>query len=265
MKKVLLPIILIITLLIACIPAYASSNVDIDNLENLSLSTLSDQEVQKLKNQINRLSDSEFDRFIVEYLRTEDNKQVAKEKLEKLGVQLVLPSTKEIEPLKLDAWELDFSVYVTKRGGESFYRIVASYVPNDKETYPASYDALGITWDPSKASYYGYNVSSQTYSSLKDYSQKSKGIVVFNVYDSKLSVGGLYYDAVYVTPKVSGAWMDFGAKYTHTYLTSNTSVILNPSITYKTPGIVAGSLDYKLNISSKESSWQKADTNAVRF
>lgn len=265
MKKVLLPALLIITLLIACVPAYASSIVDIDNLNNLSLSTLSDKEVQKLKKQINRLADSEFDKFIVEYLRTEVNKQVAKEKLAKLDVQLVLPSTKVIEPLKLDAWELDLSVYTVKRGGDSFHRIIADYVPSDKETYPASYDAIGITWDPSKASYYAYNVSSQQHSSLKDYSERNKGIVVFNVYDSRLSVGGVYYDAVYVTPKVSGAWMDFGAKYTHTYVTYNTSVTLNPSISYTTPGIVSGSLNYKLNISSVESSWQKADTNAVYF
>lgn len=265
MKKVLLPTLLIIALLWVYVPAYASSMIDIDNLASLSLSTLSNKEVQDLEKQIDKLSDTEFDKFIVEYLRAEVNKQAAKEKLARLDVQLTIPSTKVVEPLRLDAWELDLSVYTVKRGGDVFHRIIADYIPSDIENYPASYDAIAITWDPSKASYYLYNVSSQQYSSLKDYSQKNKGILVFNVYDSQLSVGGIYYDAVYVTPKVSGYWMDYGAKYIHTYTTYNTSVALNPSLTYTTPGIVSSSLNFTLNLSPVESSWQKADTNATYF
>lgn len=263
MRKKLIILLVVMLAMVIALPAYASSDVNLTSLSNISLSDISSDDLGKLKEQVKKLSDKDFDRFIVDYLVKEDDKKVAKEKLAQLDVQISEPKAGTIQPLSLEAWDLDLSVTAAKRGGESFWRLIAYYTPNGLETYPASYDALSVTWDPSQASYYSYSVSSSTNSSLKNYSQKNNGIIVFNVYDKKFVYGNTYYDAAYVTPKISSEWLDFGAKYVHTYTTYSTTVTLNPAISYTYPGLVSGSMDFTLTLAQQESSWDKADTNAI--
>lgn len=264
MKKILVSLLLAVVL---CIPTSAfagSPMMSLQNLSNEEFSELSTKGIESLKKQIDTMGDREFDDFIVKYLKNNIDHEKAAVNLSKLGVTLAKKPSQLIETRSVEAYEADIWVTAAKRGGESFYRLIAYYGFDDaSETKPGSYDVVGIYWNKNSASYYSYNNSSDEKNSLRSGQRSGDGLVLFNAYDDKMYITMDYYVAVYVTPKANGGDIDFGADWTHTYDEKSTSSTGQASISFGGDGIVSGSIGYSVTTSTTEESWTLADTNAI--
>lgn len=244
---------------ISSIPAFAS---DAKDLQKMGVEQLNSKQASVLKEKIKKMSDQEFDHFIVDYMQQEKDKDLAKEKLKKLDVDVYYKKC-DVNAMIIDAWEVDYSVTAAKRAGDAYYRLITTIIPKDTEPKPASYDKVGINWDPSLGTYYNYAVCNTSNASLYSASKKSEGLVVFNLYDSKFIKGSSYWVAVYVTPKATNTWMDFGMEYEHTYAEVSGSFNQNGTVSYTYPGVISGTAGFNVNLQNNEKVWQVADTNAV--
>lgn len=102
-----------------------------------------------------------------------------------------------------------------------------------------TYDVIGIFFDLSKASYYGYGRSDSNYVSLKNVQNKDNGTVLFNYYDNRGLLCYLYDQWISVYVQNTGSF-SYGADYNHTYMTTSSSISGSASITFSGTGQVSG-------------------------
>lgn len=178
----------------------------------------------------------------------------------RIGIEAVIKDAQTaVKMASMDDLDLDLEIGAYHRSGDSYWRLIANYSVSRLESIPASYDTLGIYWDSTKASYWLY--STDGYSTLRDSTQYNNGLLLFNVHDKDFNYWTTYYDAVYVVPNSTG-WIDFGAKYTHTYGLVQKTYNTTSGITFTYPGIVSGSINYSVTTQVQEAKWEKSDTNA---
>lgn len=281
MNKIKKIIITFLTLSIITIPVNASNLINIQDVAEISDMMVNYENIEQFKNTINDLDNNQFDELIIKYLNKEEDYDLAKNKLAQLNIT-VSKSDKirkdNIESKSMvsarsnkyhfNAWDLDLSVYTVRRGGDSFYRILAQYDWSAlaTEDVPSSYDVLGISFDSSKASYYNYTVVNSNFQSLMTVSNASKGLILFNIYDSLHT--GLYPSltecvvGVYVTPKVSGEYIDVAAEYLHTFEETQSTYTSSTSIAITTPGLITASASFSISSSMVVQNWKISDTNA---
>ncbi|MBP1906487.1 hypothetical protein J2Z32_003149 [Paenibacillus turicensis] len=259
----------ILTLVMALL--FTSTSFAIDNdlqtkQYSKEINTMSLQELNTFKKEIYELNDKQFNQFIVKYLKNNTDYEQVKKELAKLDVEITVPklTTNSISPMYTEAYNANLWVTSAKRGGESFYRLIA-YYGFDKgyaEWNPATYDVIGVYWNKNAASFYSYENSSDEHNSLKSAQNKSEGLLLFNAYDSKMASGVDFYVAAYVTKK-NNTNIDFGADWTHTYSTKSTSSSGSAKVDFGGNGIVGGSIGYTVTTSTNESSWQISDVNTI--
>ncbi|QDX93422.1 hypothetical protein EEL30_14650 [Brevibacillus laterosporus] len=234
------------------------------------------EDATSLTNQVDRMTDEEFDKFIVTF--TKEFKGTPDEAKQELSLLDIEYSTKEVEHSSiasskkaehpsvassdLEAADLEFSITQSKRGKDSFYRLISTFGAKYAVFDHGSYDLVSIEWDPDVASYYEAVVGDEKRASLRDGSKRKQGIYMFNVYDYREDFDT--YAAVYVEPKVKGKWLEYGSKYTHTYVTKGSGSSGQASFEFGR-GSIGTSLSYTVNPSSSESSWEKWDDGAVKF
>lgn len=225
---------------------------------------LSKSDVKNLTEKVNSLSDSEFDKFVLDYIRENQNFEYSVQTLEQVGVTLDLVDDKQssISPMTLYPSDYTtFNIYSAHRGNEKFTRILVNLVQGyvATETHPGTLDVLSVEWDPTVATYYSY--SEGDYVTYRDGSNKANGIVVFNVEDKNMSYNSAAYAGVYVTPKVSGAVVEIGSKFTHTYTATATSTTESISIGFSMAGPTGG-YTYTANSTTVNLYWDRYTDNA---
>jgi len=97
------------------------------DLSNQDLNSLSTENLNKFKQQVNSLSDSDFDSFIVGYLTKEKDFSKIKNNLSKLGVELQEPKKGNDQSFSIqsfEAWNLELEMAIAKRASDSYYRMI---------------------------------------------------------------------------------------------------------------------------------------------
>lgn len=250
-----------------------TTQYQLDNVVTLSneISDLTFEQIEdnsdKLTDEINELTNDDFDNLMHELtIKNSKDYQTLKEKLELVDVEYepTFKKISEFAPLTIEANELTLTAYSTKRVGDSFWRINSSWSSSLSEGRPASYDLVSIEWDPDKASYYGYNVSSSTKNptTARDGSKRGSGIYLFNSQD-KAYIALDSYAVVYVTKK-SGSKLDYGTKYTHSYAKTDVTISGEANFEFQKTGKVGG-FTFNLLAKTKESKWTLWDDNTLSW
>lgn len=266
--------VLVITIMILCmvVPSMASTKekIGLDELNDDNINALTTSQKKELKNDISKLSEDEYTKYISNLVHSTKDVNKLKAGLKSIDVELSDVKTKKVdengyEILSTQAYHAAISTYSSKRAGESFHYLHADFMLGELELKPATYDVIGIFYNSAKASYHSYGVESN-YTSLKSSSQVANGVGLFNFYDNLVgwNYNTWHYCTLRVTPKVVGEWIDFGADFNHTYNVDKTTTTGTAGVTYNASGIVSGSAGYSVTTSSVEASWQIADTNAFK-
>lgn len=269
MKKLLACIIIFVTMIsnsLVPVQAKESNEVSLNSLLKTPINNISDSTFSNMKAEINNMSDKEFDDYVTAFVSKETNKNIAKEKLSKVGVSLDFQEADQLYSIQsISPSYLTLTTYSAHRGNDSYHRLYCSFDWNGYgDDKPATYDVLGLFFNKNMASYYGSNQSNENLCWLKDSSQFMNGTILFNVDDNKLSIwttGG--YVAVYVTPTTTGTFV-YGGKYVHTYNTTNTTTSGSATVNFSGTG-VTGSIGFSVTSSTVEANWEKGSDNAVMW
>ena len=216
-----------------------------------------------ITNSIAELSDDEFDRFLYNVVKNNDESfEILKEKLDEVGVEFEGTPNEDgmISINAVASNQLTLTSYSAKRTGDSYWRISGSWDASASEVYAATEDAVSIEWDPTRGVYYG-STADFNVTSVSDVSQRSQGIVMFTVVDSAINFDG--YATVYVTKNSSGVGSLFhGVKYIHTYTTISTNIGGEAGINFEKGGPTGG-FTFTVQTQTNERSWQKWDDNTL--
>jgi hypothetical protein len=228
--------------------------------------SLSHSKFKYYEKQINSLSDSEFDDFIMYLIQNTEDYDLLAENLAAFDIEFTKPNTlaqgASMSPMGVPSNNAYISVASARQGSQSYQRLYAYVKLNATETSPGSDDAVAVYFDSNKADFYSYNTGD--YTSLKSFTQKDNGVLIFNFYD-RISGSNQGYGVVYVTPKRSGVWIDYGAEWIHTYTTKSISYTPTLEFSYGGAGKVEGSLGVSWTVSSVEAMWQRADVNSFKW
>ncbi|MDU9694123.1 hypothetical protein O0Q50_23345 [Priestia aryabhattai] len=232
------------------------------NIQDSSLKEIK-AEKKELMDQVENLSDDEFNRFL--YNIAKDNSDTIKEKQKKLDLLDVEFRQEEKRPISTMAitnpTKIWIGVYDGKRGGQDFYHIGVAWQNKEVEKNPATLDVVSIEWDPKYGKFYTASSTGDGITTKRDGSNRDKGIYLFNVNDSKKKFDS--YATVQVTRKKAG-WLEYGAKYTHTYSTKSKSTTGQAGINFNKGGS-SGGYSYSVTKTTNISSWPRYDENAVNI
>lgn len=234
-------------------------------LANIDITTLSDNQIELIKDEIATMNNSEFDQYAVNLVQSASNKEILLNNLAEVDVYI---DYKDIAPSiqrGVSVGNSTMTVYSMKRSSESFYRLFAITQLNTKETRPGSEDVVAIYFNSNLATYYGTSTVGD-YTNLKDSSKRNSGTVVFN-FDDKLAGTNAGSSIVYVIPKTgtSGKTFEYAAKWVHTYTKTDISGTFNAGISYGGNSGITGSIGVEVTVSSSESTWQRTEDNATYF
>ena len=242
------------------------SRTTINDLCLANIDSLSNDKLKAYQKQIKSLSDSEFDAFIMYLVQNTENYDILTENLAAFDIDFTKPESTDagslMAPMSVPSNNATISVASARQGSQNYQRLYAYAKLNSTETSPGSDDAIAVYFDSSKATFYSY--AAGDYTSLKSFTQKDNGTIIFNFYD-RTSGSNQGYGVVYVTPKSSGVWIDYGAEWIHTYTTQNVSYTPSLGFTYSGSGGVGGSAGVSWTVSTVEESWQLADVNSFKW
>lgn len=152
--------------------------------------------------------------------------------------------------------DISLKIHTSRRSGQAYTYVTATATAQKNLWKTSTEDAMSIEWEPSKGSYYGYSETKNT--TLKDYSKRQKGILVFNVQDKKMPSKGQYAQAsVKVIFKNNNSRGDAGIKYIHTYSENAPSLSFGANLGYGGKN-VAGGLSFKATFTSTDRVWERA-------
>lgn len=276
MKKI---ITILFTTLFISLTAYVSnssaSEIDAANYsqkkEVLLAEDISDASNSQIINnlssyesQIQNLSDEEFDRFIYNIVKeNQNNLDEVKANLDLVGVTLNLDESTDvgISPFYIKPSQMTLTAYSSKRTGDSYWRISSMWDASVSEVYASTIDVVSLEWNANVGSYYDAAVPSGGPVTKKDGSKSSSGVYLFNVEDDNLNFDS--YATVYVTKKTSTA-LSYGTKFVHTYSTVSTTVGGSASINYE-KGNITGGLSFDVSISTNQQKWSLWDDNVLSW
>ncbi|KOS62885.1 hypothetical protein FJQ98_07385 [Lysinibacillus agricola] len=215
------------------------------------------------KKQILNLTDEEFDRFMFNVVKdNQNNLDEVKTNLELVGVTLNIDNKGAdvgIEPAAIKPSQMTLTAYSTKKSGDSFWRLNTSWTTNGvSEVYASTIDVVSIEWNANDGTYYDAAVPGSPVSK-RDGSKSSSGVYLFNVEDDKLNFDS--YATVYINKKTNNA-LSYGTKYIHTYSTVSTTVGGSASVNYE-KGNITGGLSFDVSISTNQQKWSVWDDNVL--
>lgn len=212
------------------------------------------------------MSDQEQNDYIINYIQT--NLDAGKSEFEiqtalaQMGVELGEISTSYYtsKGRSASSTKSKISTSIAKVTGDTTYRIYTWLYFNEKESLPSSVDLLSIEWDPTVASY--SKTDCNTYASYMDGSNRSNGIVLFNVDDAAYTVQSIASATVYVVPKKSADLSTY-SYLVHTYDSASFSWTIGGNVSYSSTG-PAGGASFSISNNLTASSWQiAADATAA--
>lgn len=271
MKKRLGSMILALVMALSLsIPAGAvseNSKADPASLASIDAEILTESQVDDIRENIQSMSDEEYDAYLAEMVTTSTDHTRLRENLKLVGVNLSeihcvqyndsINMRNLIVPLS-GANQATMYVYDSSRTASSYKRVSAAYQLNVRESRPASYDSVVLYFDSTKATYRSYSVESN-YTSLKNGTQAGNGTLVFNFYDN-LSGTNVSYCTVEIAPKSSATGQLFySAVWSHSRTATDINVSVNPSVTFGGSGGVSGSIGATINFNNQETIWELSD------
>lgn len=237
------------------------AEVKLSNVFNQTALSALESNNKNFSKSIAELSDEEFDRFLYNVVKNNDeSNETLKKKLDEVGVEFESDADDSgmISINAVASNQLTLTSYSSKRSGDSYWRISGMWDASVAEVYAATEDPVSIEWNPNVGVYYG-SAGDGNVSSVSDVSKRANGIVVFTVVDSVNNFDG--YATVYVTKKSSTVGNLFhGIKYIHTYSTFNANVSGEAGINYENGGLTGG-LTFGVQQTTSVTSWQKWDDN----
>lgn len=227
-----------------------------------------EKHTEKDKQQIYALDDKEFTDYVANYIidSKKQGKQFSKIQDELLQVDVEIEEKEQIDTeislRSVPASSIDHTVYTFKRAGQSQYYLQTMVSNSRCEYSPGALDLLSIEWDAKLAKY--YSTIPGNYTTYMDGSNRTNGVVLFNVDDGEMDAGSSAYASVKVTPIVRGVWVEIGSKYIHTYNTQNIEWSVGLNVGYEDGGPTGGG-SFGLQGSSVGQYWQTYADNAVKF
>lgn len=234
-----------------------------------------DDNLSLIKSEIMQKSDVDFDQYLTNFVEEakKDSKDLneIKSELSDLGIEFNAAPVTE-NPIGIFSnlpSDVTLTAYSARRGGEAYYRLYGSLTMNNSMTGDqGSLDLLSIEWDPKLASYYSYadeDNAGYNFTSLMDYNKKDEGGLAFNVEDTRMTKGSYTYAVAYVVPKAgtSGRYLQYGAKYIHTYDDKGVTWKINGNVAYEKG--VTGGLTLELTPASTSKNFSVASQNAVQL
>ena len=234
-----------------------AAEVKDDSVENI------EGQSEELTDEVAGLSDEEYTRFIHNYVsENNESTEEMQEKLDLVGVEFVPEEDKGVQTMAIkDPSKISLSVYSTKRTGQNYWYLQTSWRSKEIEFDPATLDVVSLEWDPKYGKFYTAIAGGKGISTKRDGSKRDKGIYLFNVNDSKYNFDS--YASVQVTKKKKG-WLEYGAKYTHTYSTTKKTKTGQAGINFDATG-PSGGYSYSVTKTTNVSSWPKYNENAVKL
>ncbi|MFS1514571.1 hypothetical protein VQL36_19390 [Chengkuizengella sp. SCS-71B] len=231
------------------------------------LQKMSEKEIKKdqkfFLNQINKLTDPEFDRFMYNFVK--DNYQSVQEMTENLkllDVEFSMIEEKDKNKVSIASLtstsDMDLTIYASKRGGQAWYNLQSIWLTGSEES-PGTYDVVSVEWDPTFSEFYDAAVGTGV--SKKDGSKRLSGSYLFNVEDDDDFDS---YAVVRVIPKKSSGRFHYGTKYSHTYATVETAVTGTATISWSATGPTGGA-SYGVTLSQGNAAWDLWDDNWTNF
>lgn len=165
--------------------------------------------------------------------------------------------------------DYSLSVYSFKRGNQSAnYYLQWLLEVNATEWFPGPLDYVCFEWNEDIGAFYSAS-GDGVYSTPNN---RMRGVVPFNVQDTDMSSGDYTYGTVVVTP-AAGGWLEFGARYEHTYtgflISGSAGYEYKPSSEIDLEGIPTLGLEemysIKVNIGASTEKWYYWAGNAVYF
>lgn len=226
-----------------------------DSIENI------EEQSEELTEEVADLDDEEYSRFMHNYVsENNESTEEMQEKLDLLGVEFVPQEEKKVETMAIkDPSRLSLSVYSSKRAGKKYWYLQTSWRSKEIEFNPATLDVVSMEWDPKIGKFYTATAGGKGVTTKRDGSKRLKGIYLFNVNDDKTIFDS--FASVQVTKNKKG-WLEYGAKYTHTYSSTKKTKTGQAGINFDSTGPVGG-YSYSVTKTSYVSSWPRYNENAV--
>lgn len=209
------------------------------------------------KNEIIAMSDEEYldlyGKYYIDALEKRKTDTEIKNDLSKLGIEFSKPEKISTRSISSD---IDLNVTFSRRSGQSYTYVSAVATSTTTLVLPGTEDCMSIEWEPAKGSYYSYSDTQNT--TLKDYSKRNNGILVFNVQDIKMTKKGDYALAsALIKFNNNSNKGSIGIKYIHTYNSTAPTLTIGANLAYSL-GLVSGGLSIGLTVSYNNSVWQRA-------
>ena len=208
------------------------------------------------KNEIIVMSDEEYldlyGKYYIDAIEKEKTDVQIKNELSELGIEF--SKTENISTRSIST-DIDLNVTFSRRSGQSYTYVSAVATSNVTLVQPATEDCMSIEWEPAKGSYYGYSNTQNT--TLKDYSNRNNGILVFNVQDVNMTRKGNYALAsALVKFNNNSNKGSIGINYFHTYNSAAPTLTIGGNLGYSS-GLVSGGVSISLTVSYNNYVWQK--------
>ncbi|WP_296877430.1 hypothetical protein [Thomasclavelia sp.] len=210
------------------------------------------------KEEIATMSDAQYldlyGNYYIDALEKKKTDSEIEKELSALGIEFKAAKTNETRASL--STDISLNVTFSRRAGQAYTYVTGVATPTTTLASPATEDCMSIEWEPSKGSYYGYAEGQNT--TLKDYSKRNNGTLVFNVQDSKMTSKTKYALAsalvIFNNNSNTGS---IGIKYIHTYGSSAPSLTIGGNVGY-TGGLVSGGVSIGLSINYTNATWQRA-------
>lgn len=206
--------------------------------------------------EINNKSDEELIDFIAEKVAAGTPFSEIQSEFSKADVEIFTPSSNQATTRASISSDATLTLYGVKRGGEGYYHLTAQVVANKSlASSCGTEDIISVEWNTKQATYYSNNAGTNT--TYMDGSKRSKGIILFNLQDSKMTKGKSAHCTALVTPKSGKKKIDFASKYIHTYNKTNYTWSIGGNVKYKaTDKNWSGGMTFKVTGTAKENKWQ---------
>lgn len=207
---------------------------------------------------INQMNDKEFLDYVNSAVTQSISFEQAQNTLSSVGVTITNenPTPSEFTSRSSQSSDVSFLLYSSHRSGQSYYYLTASITAQKNLSYKSgTEDLISVEWNPKQASYYSFSEGKNT--TYMDGSKRSKGILLFNLQDSKLSKGKSAYCSALVKPKKGKKTISYASKYVHTYTKTNYTWNIGVNISYSSKDGYSGGPTFNISGSAKKYSWQR--------
>lgn len=207
---------------------------------------------------INQMNDKEFLDYVNSAITDSSSFEQAQNTLSLVGVTITNenPISTNFTSRSSQSSDVSFLLYSSHRSGQSYYYLTASITAKKNlASDSGTEDIISVEWNPNQANYYSFSEGKNT--TYMDGSKRSKGILLFNLQDSKLYKGKSAYCSALVKPKKGKKTISYASKYVHTYTKTKYNWSIGSNVSYSSKDGYAGGLTFNISGSAKKHSWQR--------